>query len=227
MPEISFDPNTSDLDTFGHPDDYKMHSNLEFRQGNRTKKEHARDLSVGVKRQVKMMEKWFDGHCKIHGDCPVTFLDVEFLDKEGKIDEGNFRDGLDAILTLRIKDKDTALLIELDCVEYHIPFARFKQRKIRRNLKRNAPIVYGHMNWGASRLFVFSFDELTEMDKKETYVTNDPHYRGSNPDGVYDGHPYYLLDVQDTCFTSINFSTLSPVSVYKTLINKLISRKTK
>lgn len=225
MPDISFEDFNAVLDTFGDPKDYL--SNAPKRQGNRSKKVWAKNLSDGVKRQVAFGEDWFDSHQKLHPDFPVEFLNMEVLDREGKIDEGNFRDGLDAILTVKLKEQVKDILIELDCVEYNTPFGRFKQRKIHRNLNRSAPIVYGHTGYGTPRLYIFSQDILTEMDREENYMTNDSDYRGPNPDGVYDGHPYYKLDVRNSTFPWINALTLSPEATYKVLIKNLLSRKKK
>ncbi len=225
MPDVSFEDYGTVLDTFGSPEGYKQTSNVKFRQGNRTEKEYTRHLSTGVKRQVEFGEDWFSLHQKIYSDFPVQFLEMEILDREGKVDKGNYKDKLDAILKIKLKEQIIDVLLELDCVEYKTPFARFKQRKIKRNLKRSAPIVYGHTGFGTPRLYIFSQDILSEMDHEDNYVTNDPDYRGPNLNGVYDGHPYYRLDVRNSSFPWVDALTLSPESTYKILIKNLLSRK--
>lgn len=200
-------------------------SNLGFRQGNRTMDEYINDLSKGVKRQVKFFINWIKLHSEIYPKHSIQFTGVEILDKEGNLDKGDYRDGLDVILEIEFNGNVKKILLEIDCVEYNIPFARFKQRKIRRNLRRNAPIIHGQIGCSPSRLFIFSPEDLKIMDRKENYVSNDSDYRGKNPDGVYDGHPYYKLDVTSTSFVSVDFNTLSPKDSYEHLVHGLFSCK--
>lgn len=216
------------LDVVGDLEEYK--TNYADRCGNRTKSKHAQHLSSGVKRQVELIETWVHRHKEVYPDFPVEILHVEFTDTEGEVDEGDRRDNLDAILTLRLRDKTIVRRVEAECVGYRIPWARFKQRKIRRCLKKKAPIIHGQTNWNPARLFIFSVDDLFHIEKEGSYVRRDLYYRGTNLDNegrpsVYDGKLYHLFNVDNTSCPWVDFSTLKPEMTYKKLIKNLLAAK--
>jgi len=208
-----------DLDTIGLGEP----TNLPSRQDIRDEPEFQRNLSAGVEKQDRLAQEWVTRHQEIYADKRVQLVGIQKI-VDDKINTGYHIDYFDGIAIVDWFDTIVEKRVELECVSYNVPWARFKKNKIERCIQKNCPIIHGQTGVSPSKLFVFSLENLKQMHAANRYRDNDP-YHSKYPQKIYGGKLYHLFNTDNTPYLWVDFNTLSPVENYKELLKNLVGKK--
>lgn len=193
-----------------------VESNLAYRKDNRTDEQFNDNRNRGTKIQVQLLEKFVERHQQFveeYPECPLKMLDIHHL-VNNNLDRGDYRDGLDGKIKMQIRDADPFWqLVEIECVEKPTVLARFKKDKIRRCIRRNAPIIHFQTGGFSPSLFVFSVESAKLIDAKNAY----------QPEAVYGGKDAYTFNTAfpDPPIPYVAWPSLDPLEDYKEVLKAL------